>query len=314
MLLAKNAFPEHHARKGSSADCARSRPYRKGRSSRCSIGRLPGLDPRRVRFLSRRRHSDRNSQRISSAGSRYRFHHCDYARVSAGRRIYLRLACGPVRTAIAFDTGSDFLFNRRSAIGPGAKLRHFPGAAGTLRHRHGPRVGRSRLGGHGESSAAFAGRVVRVAARRLRGGIFTGCHLFFDCAAAVGLATDVLHWWVAGAVSVICAREGEGIRGVEGNSPRKLERPRPWHRFALEAVRLSDTIDDDDELHLPWNAGHVSNFLGALLGIRSGAANDGNCDLDGWRYYRRPLFWILVRSFRSSSGDDWRVAMRHSGD
>ena len=75
---------------------------------------------------------------------------------------------------------------------------------------------------------------------------------------ALGLAAAVLPGRIARAAGFVRALPREGIRSVEEEPRRKLERAGPRHRVALEAVPVPDAADDDDEFRFARHAGHVS--------------------------------------------------------
>ena len=79
----------------------------------------------------------------------------------------------------------------------------------------------------------------------------------------------------------------EGIRGLEEKPRRKLERAGARHRIALEAVPVPHAADDDDELRLARYAGHVSDFPGTAVALRTVAALGDHRHFDDRRDCRR---------------------------
>ncbi len=148
----------------------------------------------------------------------------------------------------------------RSALRARAQLHHFPHTARALRHRHGRRMGRRRVAGHGESAARLRG----VLSGLLQEGYATGNLLAAICyllsLPALGLAAAVFPGRPAGVAGAVRAFPRERIRSLgKDAAKRSWSGTGPRHRVALEAIPLSDAADDDDELRLARHAGHVSH-------------------------------------------------------
>src|ERR1044071_1983882 len=114
--------------------------------------------------------------------------------------------------------------------------------------------------GYGKSATALAWSFVRLFAGGLRGGLSVGGLLLFLCISKVGLAANVYHRGVAGFAGNFRALSCEGIRYLGKHAPRELARAGAGNHVKLEAVSLSHRVDDDDELCIAWDSGHVPDF------------------------------------------------------
>src|SRR5205823_1239724 len=186
-----------------------------GRSTRRRPRRIPRQDARRVRLFPRRDDADGHRKRVREVGRRHRALPHAHAAVPARGRVRLRAAGRPLRAQVAADDRSGVLLGGRGAHGPGAELRHVPGAAGTVWDRHGRRVGRGRVAGDGEGPSALPRRGVRTAAAGLCAGIPAGGGLLPRGVPTLGMAPALLHRRPAGAVGAVRT----GARGRGGDHP-----------------------------------------------------------------------------------------------
>src|ERR1019366_3255005 len=72
------------------------------------------------------------------------------------------------------------------------------------------------------------------------------------------LARNVLPRRGAGAPLALHSGEGQGV-GHLARAPHRLDDLPPFDISTRAPLRLSRAADDDDEFHLTWDAGHVSD-------------------------------------------------------
>ena len=141
-----------------------------------------------------------------------------------------------------------FFSSHRAALRLRAQLHRLLHLANAVRHRHGRRVGRGRLAGHGARARALARRALRHSAGRISHRLSAGRRGRSTGAAEVGLARHVLGRRHSRAACALHSHQGSRVGSVEAASPDAHHR-RPAHRMATQmAVALPDRADVPDEL------------------------------------------------------------------
>src|SRR2546425_9374413 len=138
-------------------------------------------------------------------------------------------------------------------------------------------MGCRRVAGDGKGSATMARRALWSAARRICRRLPVGRRLLFLRLSALGMAADVLYRRIAGITGHLRAPSCERIGSLEENTSRDLEPARSRDCFPLEIIHLSGAPDDDDELCLARNPGHVSDPAQTRLGVQSAKGGARHC-------------------------------------
>ena len=140
---------------------------------------------------------------LSCSQARHRSQHDGNAGHASGWRAAVRHDGRPLWPPASADGECDVLLGDRAALRLCAQLHGLLHSAHAVRHRHGRRVGRRRIAGHGTRTGALARCAIGNSAERLFHRVSAGCSRGASCAAELGLARDVLgrrHSRAAGAV------------------------------------------------------------------------------------------------------------------
>src|ERR1041385_1976815 len=124
---------------------------------------------------------------------------------------------------------------------------------------------------------------------------------------ALGLAPALLHRRAPGAAGHLRPLAGERVRGVAQDPAPRLGLAGTGDRLPLEALPLPHGADDDDELRLARDPGHVSHVPATGLGLHAGPARRAHRVLDGRRDHRRALCRPPLGPVRAAPGDRRRA-------
>src|SRR6266478_2011763 len=163
-----------------------------------------------------------------------------------------------------------------------------------------------------KGATEIARRSVWFASGRICGRISARRDLLLRRFSALGLASDVFYWGIAGPVGYFRAFASQGIRGLGKDTSRNLEPTGPSDCLTLAAVHLSRIADDDDELRLARHSGHVPDFVETSLAFQPSESCGDHCLHDDWGNCRWNIVWLFVGSLWSPALDDRGAVMRNS--
>src|SRR5882762_4545642 len=166
----------------------------------------------------------------------------------------------------------------------------------------------------GKGATEIARRSLGFASGRICSRISARRDLLLRRFSALGLASDVFHWRIAGSIGDLRSFTSQGIGGLGKDTSRNLEPTGPGNCLTLAVVYLSRITDDDDELRFARHSGHVSDSVETSLAFQSSEGCGDHGLHDGWGNCRGIVIWPLVGSLWPPALDDRSAVMRNSGN
>jgi hypothetical protein len=173
----------------------------------------------------------------------------------------LRVARRPLRTANPADDQRDFLLGDRAALRLFAQFHFFSGDARAVRHRHGRRVGRGRVAGHGGGAQALARRALGHFAERLLGGLLPGGLGVVAGLAHARMAVDVLAGRHSGVADAVHPLQRAGVGGLAAASRAEHRRGDAHCRPRMEAAGLPGAAHGVHDVPIARHAGPLSRIF-----------------------------------------------------